>query len=66
MTCRSSDDQASYVVGEVPRIGGGVSSMIHWPLAGILVLGAVPGLLIMLDVAVGGRRRRDAPTARSS
>ncbi|RSM62256.1 hypothetical protein DMB66_22295 [Actinoplanes sp. ATCC 53533] len=58
LTCRSSDAQASYLVGEMPRIGGAVSSMIHWPLAGILLLGAVPGLLIMLDVAASRRRRK--------
>jgi hypothetical protein len=61
VTCGSSDDKASYVVGDVPRIGGAVSSMIHWPLVGILLLGAVPGLLIMLDVAVGRRRREGVP-----
>ena len=62
--CRSSDDQTSYVVDDVARIGGAVSSMIHWPLAGILLLGAVPGLVIVLDVAAGRRRKRSAPRAR--
>lgn len=58
VTCRSSDDQASYVVGEVPRIDGAVAAMIHWPLAAILLLGAVPGLLMVLDAAAAGRRGR--------
>jgi hypothetical protein len=51
MTCRASGGDGSYVVGDIPRIRGAVSAMIHWPLAGIWLLGAVPGLLILADVA---------------
>jgi len=61
VTCRASGNQGSYVVGDVPRIGGAVSSMIHWPLAGILLLGAVPGLLILGDLALSAVRRRRRP-----
>jgi len=65
MTCQVSGADGSYVVGDVPQIRGAVSSMIHWPLAGIWLLGAVPGLLILADVARGDlgsrvRRRRHA------
>ncbi|MGC4806148.1 hypothetical protein [Micromonospora sp. DT233] len=67
VSCRSSDPQASYVVGEVPRIRGAVGSLIHWPLTAIWLLGAVPGLLIIAAAVrrrTGGRRAA-APPCRS-
>ncbi|MEU2612555.1 hypothetical protein ABZ570_13400 [Micromonospora sp. NPDC007271] len=54
LTCHSNDEQASYIVGEIPQIRGAVGELIHWPSAAIWMLGAVPGLLI---VANSSRRR---------
>jgi hypothetical protein len=54
LTCRTSDGDASYTVGTVPRIGGAVAALIHWPLAVIGLLGSLPGLLII----AGAFRRR--------
>ncbi|MFD6608740.1 hypothetical protein ACFWD1_07605 [Micromonospora chalcea] len=55
LDCRTTDPEASYVVGDVPDIRGAVGEMIHWPVGVIWLLGAVPGLLIVTDTA---RRRR--------
>ncbi|MFI5835031.1 hypothetical protein ACIA5A_15300 [Micromonospora sp. NPDC051300] len=56
MSCRSSDPQASYVVGDAPRIRGAVGALIHWPVGVIWLLGALPGLLVVFTTA----RRRTA------
>lgn len=58
LDCRTSDPDASYVVGDVPEIRGAVGEMIHWPVGVIWLLGAVPGLLLVADTA---RRRRAGP-----
>ncbi|MEU4593322.1 hypothetical protein [Micromonospora aurantiaca (nom. illeg.)] len=55
LDCRTTDPEASYVVGDVPEIRGAVGEVIHWPVGVIWLLGAVPGLLIVADTA---RRRR--------
>ncbi|MEV4624646.1 hypothetical protein AB0J74_38800 [Asanoa sp. NPDC049573] len=57
LTCQRNE-QASYTVGEIPEIRGAVSGLIHWPLAVILVLGALPGLSFIADASrrAGGRR----------
>ncbi|WP_431930939.1 hypothetical protein [Micromonospora sp. RP3T] len=57
LTCRTSDPEASYVVGDEPRIRGAVGALIHWPVGVIWLLGALPGLLVGVDTA---RRRRAA------
>ncbi|KAB1108226.1 hypothetical protein [Micromonospora aurantiaca] len=58
LDCRTTDPEASYVVGDVPEIRGAVGEVIHWPVGVIWLLGAVPGLLIVADTA---RRRRAGP-----
>ncbi|ADU06864.1 MULTISPECIES: hypothetical protein [Micromonospora] len=55
LDCRTTDPEASYVVGDVPEIRGAVGEVIHWPVGVIWLFGAVPGLLIVADTA---RRRR--------
>lgn len=60
LDCRTSDPDASYVVGDVPEIRGVVGEMIHWPVGVIWLLGAAPGLLLVADTA---RRRRAGPMA---
>ncbi len=60
LTCRSSDEQASYIVWEIPDIRGAVGELIHWPLAAIWLLGAVPGLLIVANTATRQRAKRSA------
>ncbi|MFJ6952389.1 hypothetical protein [Micromonospora aurantiaca (nom. illeg.)] len=62
LDCRTTDPEASYVVGDVPEIRGAVSEVIHWPVGVIWLLGAVPGLLIVADTA---RRRRAVLAGRS-
>jgi hypothetical protein len=47
LTCRTTDGQGDYTVGDVPEIRGAVASMIHWPILAFWLLGAVPGLLIL-------------------
>ncbi|WP_232521580.1 hypothetical protein [Micromonospora phaseoli] len=64
LACRSSDPQASYVVGEVPQIRGAVGALVHWPLIAIWLLGAIPGLLISADTVRRRARRRSAPGAK--
>jgi hypothetical protein len=54
LTCRGD---GFYMVGDVPRIRGVVGSLIHWPLAVLLLLGALPGLAIVGNTV---RRRRRA------
>ncbi|MEV4121551.1 hypothetical protein [Micromonospora sp. NPDC049645] len=54
LSCRGTDQQASYTVGEIPRIRGAVGALIHWPLLALWLLGATPGLLVVADT---GRRR---------
>jgi hypothetical protein len=49
LTCRTHDEEASYVVVNVPPIRGAVGSMIHWPLGVIWLLGSIPGLLIFAN-----------------
>lgn len=61
LTCRASDQQASYTVGEVPQIRGAVGALIHWPLVAIWLLGAAPGLLMIADTTRRRARRRSAP-----
>ncbi|MGJ3224140.1 hypothetical protein ACQEUV_01960 [Micromonospora aurantiaca (nom. illeg.)] len=55
LDCRTTDPEASYVVGDVPEIRGAVGEVIHWQVGVIWLLGAAPGLLIVADTA---RRRR--------
>ncbi|SCG79261.1 hypothetical protein [Micromonospora humi] len=55
MSCRSTEPDASYVLGDEPRIRGAVGRLIHWPVGVIWLFGALPGLLIGADTA---RRRR--------
>ena len=52
VTC--SDDW-EYTVGVAPQVDGAVGSLIHWPLVLILLLGTLPGVVIVADTA---RRRR--------
>jgi len=47
LTCRAEGEDANYTVGDLPEIRGAVSSMVHWPLVVLWLLGAVPGLLIL-------------------
>ncbi|MFI6784914.1 hypothetical protein [Micromonospora sp. NPDC050276] len=63
LSCRTSHPQASYSVGEVPRIRGAVGALIHWPLIAVWLLGAIPGLLIVGDAGRRRGRRRPAPDA---
>ncbi|PZG00609.1 hypothetical protein C1I99_09365 [Micromonospora deserti] len=58
LACRSSDDQASYIVWETPDIRGTVGELVHWPLVAIWFLGAVPGLLIIANTATRRRAKR--------
>ncbi|WP_239127477.1 hypothetical protein [Asanoa siamensis] len=59
-SCRTAAaEEESFVVGDVPEIRGAVASLIHWPLAAILLLGALPGLLVLADAT---RRRTRSPT----
>jgi hypothetical protein len=50
-----SDPAADYAVAEVPRIRGAVGTLVHWPLAVLFLLGALPGLLM---IAAAVRRPR--------
>lgn len=59
ITCRIRDNEDTYAVGDIPHIPGAVGALIHWPLAAIRLLGAVPGLLIIISTSI--RRRRRAP-----
>ncbi|MEN3607914.1 hypothetical protein AAH979_00045 [Plantactinospora sp. ZYX-F-223] len=61
LTCRSSDEQASYTVGYVPQIRGAVAALIHWPVVAIWFLGAVPGLLIVAGAVTRRARRPSGP-----
>jgi hypothetical protein len=61
LTCRTSNEQASYLVGEVPRIRGVVGALIHWPLTVIWLLAAIPGLLRIADAIRGRSRPADDP-----
>ncbi|MEO3928898.1 hypothetical protein ABGB07_34335 [Micromonosporaceae bacterium B7E4] len=61
LTCGSPDEQASYLVGDVPQIRGAVGALIHWPLVAIWLLGAVPGLLIVADAVTRRARRPSGP-----
>ncbi|TDB81778.1 hypothetical protein [Micromonospora sp. KC721] len=62
LNCRSSDDQASYLVGKPPDIRGAVGELVHWPLVAIWLLGAVPGLLVIAHTANRRRaERREVP-----
>ncbi|GAB3063443.1 hypothetical protein [Micromonospora schwarzwaldensis] len=63
LTCRTSDPEASYVVGDEPRIRGAVGALIHWPVGVIWLVGALPGLLVGVDTA---RRRRAGRSAGGS
>lgn len=63
LSCQTSDEQATYTVGEVPQIRGAVGSLIHWPLVAIWLLGAIPGLLIIAETVRRRTRRRSAPVA---
>ena len=47
LTCRVSDTGADYAVAGVPRIRGAVGTLVHWPLAVLFLLGALPGLLMI-------------------
>ncbi|BBH68365.1 hypothetical protein ACTI_50500 [Actinoplanes sp. OR16] len=47
LSCDTGDDDASYTVGDVPRIRGAVASMIHWPVVIVGLLGGIPGLVII-------------------
>jgi hypothetical protein len=47
LACRTSDADADYTVGELPRIRGAVGALIHWPLVLIWLLGSIPGLTIL-------------------
>ncbi|WMF04582.1 hypothetical protein [Micromonospora robiginosa] len=60
MECRSSDPEASYMVGDEPRVRGAVGRLIHWPVGVIWLLGALPGLLVAVQTAT---RRRSARRA---
>lgn len=60
LSCRSSDPEASYVLGDVPRVRGAVGALIHWPVGVIWLVGALPGLLIAARTA---RRRHAARRA---
>ncbi|SCL58039.1 hypothetical protein GA0070604_3749 [Micromonospora eburnea] len=62
LTCRSYDEAASYLVGEVPHIKGAVGALIHWPSAAIWLLGAVPGLLIIAARYANRRKLAEPPT----
>ncbi|MFC0527606.1 hypothetical protein [Phytohabitans kaempferiae] len=48
LDCQDAPPEASYLVGDVPEIRGAVGALIHWPVAVVWLLGAVPGLLILL------------------
>ncbi|MFI6824127.1 hypothetical protein ACIBJE_24775 [Micromonospora sp. NPDC050187] len=63
LTCRSSDEQASYVVWETPDIRGAVGGLVHWPSVAIWSLGAVPGLLVIANTATRRRASRQEGTA---
>jgi hypothetical protein len=52
VTCGGDWD---YTVGVAPQVDGAVGSLIHWPLVLILLLGALPGVVIVANTA---RRRR--------
>jgi hypothetical protein len=57
LTCRTGGQDASYTVGDVPRIRGAVAALIHWPVAVIMLLGGIPGLLIIAGTVRRGARR---------
>ncbi|WP_433389327.1 hypothetical protein [Micromonospora sp. KLBMP9576] len=63
LACRSSDEEASYVVWETPDVRGVVGAMIHWPLAAIWLLGALPGLLVIAKTAARRRAGRQETPA---
>jgi hypothetical protein len=52
VTCRGD---WGYTIGGVPRVRGAIGSVMHWPLAVLLLLGALPGLAVVVNTA---RRRR--------
>ncbi|MGW0430947.1 hypothetical protein ACWDV4_00130 [Micromonospora sp. NPDC003197] len=55
LNCRSSEEEASYLVWGTPEIRGAVGELIHWPVATIWLLGTLPGLLVIANTV---RRRR--------
>ncbi|MEV0720595.1 hypothetical protein, partial [Asanoa sp. NPDC050611] len=58
LSCQTPDADASYTVGDLPRVRGLVGAMIHWPLTTIWLLGAIPGLLIIADAVTRRTRTR--------
>ncbi|MEU4677810.1 hypothetical protein [Micromonospora sp. NPDC023737] len=63
LSCQTSDQEATYTVGEVPQIRGAVGSLIHWPLVAIWFFGAIPGLLIIAETVRRRIRRHSPPVA---
>ena len=51
----ASNVQPELLLGVAPQVDGAVGSLIHWPLVLILLLGTLPGVVIVADTA---RRRR--------
>jgi hypothetical protein len=60
VTC--SGDWA-YTVGVAPQVNGAVGSLIHWPLVLILLLGSLPGAVIVANTARRRRKHSQVETA---
>ena len=58
LTCRGSAAAADYAVGEVPRTRGAVGALVSWPLPILWLVGALPGLLVIMGAVRHRRRRR--------
>jgi hypothetical protein len=58
LSCLSSNPKASYTVGDVPEIRGAVRFLIHAPLPGLWLLGALPGLVILAHATRRHGRKR--------
>jgi hypothetical protein len=61
LTCPTSEQDVSYTVGAIPQIRGVVGALIHWPLVLIMLLGSIPGLLIIASTVRRSIRPARAP-----
>jgi hypothetical protein len=58
VTCRAGVAAATYTVNKAPQIRGAVGALVHWPLPILWLLGALPGLLMIVTAV---RRREHKP-----
>jgi hypothetical protein len=54
VTCQP---RAAYIVNRPPTIRGAVGALVHWPVPAIWLLGALPGVLVIVDILIRRTRR---------